>query len=92
MYKGEPGFLLSPNCQSLRKALNGGYHYEKDPKGNGEEYKFVPEKNFSSHVADSLQMLCMYVGQKEENDRKWKQFASQIKQVNYRPASDTAGY
>jgi hypothetical protein len=92
MYKGEPGFLLSPNCHFLRKALNGGYHYAKDPKGQGEDYKPMPEKNFSSHVSDSLQMLCMYVDEKAANDKKWKEFSSKIKTVDYRPASDVAGY
>jgi len=50
MYAGEPGFVLSPNCHFLRKAMNGAYHYDKDPKGSGEEYKPMPVKNFASHV------------------------------------------
>jgi hypothetical protein len=52
MTKGEPGFLLSPNCTFLRKALNGGYHYalEKTFRGGEQEWKQVPLKNFSSHI------------------------------------------
>ena len=50
MYAGEPSFILSPNCHYLRKAMNGGYHYEKDPRSLGEEYKIMPSKNFSSHI------------------------------------------
>jgi len=92
MYKGEPGFLLSPNCHFLRKALNGGYHYDKDPKSMGEEYKPMPVKNFASHIADSLQMLCMYLSEKEIQDKKWKSFQSNLKQNVYRPASGMAGY
>jgi hypothetical protein len=92
MYKGEPGFLLSPNCVFLRKAMNGGYHYEKEPKSMGEEYKPMPAKNFSSHISDSLQMLCMYISEKESNDKRWREFASQIKKRDYRPASGMAGY
>jgi hypothetical protein len=91
MYKGEPGFLLSPNCHFLRKALNGGYHYEKEPKSMGEEYKPMPTKNFSSHISDSLQMLCMYISEKESNDKRWKLFASQLKHRDRRPAG-VAGY
>jgi hypothetical protein len=92
MYKGEPGFLLSPNCHYLRKALNGGYHYEKDPKSMGEEFKVMPVKNFSSHIADALQMLCMYMTEKEISDKRWKSFVSTLKQKTYRPASAEAGY
>jgi len=47
MYAGEPGFVLSPNCHFLRKAMNGAYHYDKDPKGSGDEYKPMPVKNFA---------------------------------------------
>lgn len=92
MFAGEPGFILSPNCHFIRKALNGGYHYEKDPKSKGEEYKPMPNKNFSSHIADSLQYLCMYIADKHEHDKKWKEFANQLRRKNYRPAISTAGY
>jgi len=92
MYKGEPGFLLSPNCHFLRKAMNGGYHYEKEPKSLGEDYKPMPSKNFSSHISDSLQMLCMYISEKESNDKRWKSFVSQLKKRDYKPASSEAGY
>ena len=53
MYAGEPSFIISPNCHYLRKAMNGGYHYEKDPRSMGEEYKIMPVKNFSSHCCFS---------------------------------------
>lgn len=92
MYKGEPGFLLSPNCHFLRKAMNGGYHYEKEPKSLGDSYKQMPSKNFSSHIADSLEYLCLYIEEKESNDKRWKSFAAQIKKRDYRPASTEAGY
>jgi len=92
MVNGEPGFLLSPNCHFLRKAMNGGYHYEIDPKSKGEEIKPIPVKNFSSHVSDSLQMLCLYIQERESNNKRWKSFASQMKRREYRPASTEAGY
>ena len=92
MNAGEPGFILSPNCHFLRKAMNGGYHYDKEPKSLGDEYKPMPAKNFSSHIADSLQMLCLYISEKESNDKRWRAFASQIKKKDYRPASSEAGY
>jgi hypothetical protein len=91
MYKGEPGFLISPNCHFLRKAMNGGYHYEKEPKSMGEEYKPMPVKNFSSHISDALQMLCMYLSEKDMNDKRWKSFVANLKQKERRPAG-VAGY
>ena len=88
---GEPGFILSPNCRYLRKAMNGDYHYAKDPKGEG-EYKPMPVKNFSSHIADALQYMCLYVSTKEETDRKRLAMLAQIRRDPYRPASSLSGY
>ena len=92
MVQGEPGLLISPNCHYLRKAMNGGYHYEKEAKSMGSEYKPTPEKNFSSHIADSLQYLCMYIVDMAEKNKRWRQFAAQIKKRDYKPASSVAGY
>lgn len=92
MYAGEPGFVLSPNCHFLRKALNGGYHYEKDPKAVNEEYKQIPNKNFSSHIADALEYLCLYIAEKQSNDDKLRAFLSQIKTRAYRPGNNITGY
>jgi hypothetical protein len=93
MVAGEPGFLLSPNCRFLRKAMNGGYHYERDRKSVNNEYKPVPAKNFSSHISDALQMLCMYMSEKDMNDKKFAAFDAQMRKLNeYRPASYEAGY
>ena len=58
---GEPGFVLSPNCRYLRKGMNGGYHYDKDPRGNAEEYKEIPSKNFYSHVCLSGDTMVLTV-------------------------------
>lgn len=92
MNMGEPGFVLSPNCHFLRKAMNGAYHYDKDPKGQGDEYKEVPVKNYASHVSDALQELCLYVSEKESYDKVRRSFLAQLKPRDYRPASVTAGY
>ena len=48
MINGEPAFIISPNCHFIRKAMAGGYHYEKERKSvGGVEYKPMPQKNFS---------------------------------------------
>ena len=92
MYAGEPGFVLSPNCHFIRKAMNGAYHYDKDPKGSGDEYKPMPVKNFASHVSDALEYLCLYVTEKTAYDKQRLSFLSQMKRKDYRPASEIAGY
>ena len=92
MTMGEPGFILSPNCHFVRKAMNGAYHYDKDPKGQGEEHKAVPVKNFASHVSDALEYLCLYISEKETYDTARKAFMSKLKQKEFHPASREAGY
>lgn len=94
MVDGEPGLVISPNCHFIRKAMNGAYHYGKDNKGQGgEEYKPVPTKNFASHIADSMEYLCLYLEYKEEYDQQKRDFLAQIQhREEYRPASATAGY
>lgn len=89
---GEPGFILSPNCHFLRKAMNGAYHYNKDPHGSGEEYKPMPLKNFASHICDSLEYLCMYITEKNAYDVQRRSFLSHLKPKVYRPASLEVGY
>jgi hypothetical protein len=93
MVSGEPAFVLSPTCKFLRRAMNGGYHYEKDTKSQGEDYKLMPVKNFDSHIAESLQYLCLYIAEKQGDDLKRKKFLNMIsRQSAYRPASSIGGY
>jgi intein/homing endonuclease len=89
MINGDPGIIISPTCKHLRKAMNGGYHYEKDRKG---EMKPKPEKNFSSHISDALQYLCMFISERDEQKKRWASFRSQIKKMDHRPASLEVGY
>lgn len=91
-WKGEPNFLLSPNCKLLRKALNGAYYYEKEKAASGETYKTVPVKNYASHVADALEYLCMFLVNKKNEDLKWKQVMANMRIGNPGPASGVVGY
>lgn len=92
-WKGEPGLIISPTCKILRKAMNGGYYYERERKSNNpNENKLVPAKNYSSHIADALEYLCMFVMNAKESDKQRKSFLAQLKQKKYNPASDLAGY
>lgn len=54
---GQPRFLVDPSCTHIIKALRGGYRYKL--KRNG-ELEDSPEKNIHSHIADSLQYLCLH--------------------------------
>jgi hypothetical protein len=92
MYAGEPSFVVSPNCHFIRKAMNGAYHYDKDPKGTGDEYKPMPVKNFASHISDALEYLCLYIDEKTLYDKERKEFLSRTKRSNYHPGSAIAGY
>ncbi|MER8854430.1 phage terminase large subunit [Mesorhizobium australicum] len=57
---GRPGIMISPNCPTLRKACNGGYHYRSLRSSvNGLAHDEHPAKNFPSHVAEALQYVLL---------------------------------
>lgn len=59
--KGTPQLVVAPQCAMLRKALNGGYKYKR-LQVSGEEFQNKPDKNKYSHIAESLQYLCLGMG------------------------------
>ncbi|MBC7906910.1 MAG: hypothetical protein H7Y60_09215 [Rhodospirillaceae bacterium] len=61
MVNGEPGFQLSPNCETTREGFNSGYRFPKRGTGDA-EYGDSPEKNRFSHIHDALQYGCMGIG------------------------------
>jgi len=60
---GEPGLLVHPRCQLLRKAMAGGYTYKRVQVSGAERYQDKPDKNHYSHVAESLQYLMVGGGE-----------------------------
>lgn len=57
---GEPAFLLSNTCDTLRRGFNGGYRYARMQIGGIEpRYRERPEKDKHSHPHDALQYLAM---------------------------------
>jgi hypothetical protein len=56
--RGEPAFLISPNCKTLVNGFDGGYHFAKTKAGPLRE---TPEKNSYSHPHDALQYICTRV-------------------------------
>jgi hypothetical protein len=60
---GIPGIIVSPNCVRLRKALAGGYHYQRLQVSGAARFKDAPAKDEHSHVADALQYALMEGGE-----------------------------
>lgn len=53
---GQPGLLVHPRCERVRKGFQGEYHYRRLAVGGGEErYAPKPDKNKYSHPHDALQ-------------------------------------
>jgi hypothetical protein len=57
--EGGPGFIMSPQCKTLRRGFNGGYKYERVQIIGEERYKDQPAKNKFSHPHDGLQYVCV---------------------------------
>jgi hypothetical protein len=56
---GRPGLIVDPRCTTLRKAMNGGYHYARRRSADGSDrLADSPEKNDYSHLAEAMQYLC----------------------------------
>lgn len=60
---GNPGLLVSPACEKLRKGFSGGYHFKVIKTGNGSTYHETPAKNDYSHIHDALQYLLLGGGE-----------------------------
>jgi len=59
---GEPGFVLSPTCEVLRRGFLGGYQFRKVRlSGSKDRFTETPEKNEFSHPHDALQYGCLHL-------------------------------
>lgn len=63
MVDGEPGLLIHPECQKLRKALAGGYCLRRMQVSGEERFREVPDKNMFSHVAEAAQYALLGAGE-----------------------------
>jgi hypothetical protein len=70
MIDGSAGVLVSPNCKTIRKGFNGGYHYKYLKSGDGTQTQEIPNKNRYSHVMDAVQYLLLGGGEHEAVLRK----------------------
>lgn len=64
-----PGMLIDPSCTMLIKGFRGGYRYERLKVSGSSRFKDRPCKDKFSHVADSLQYLCMSMRSDTKNVR-----------------------
>ncbi len=81
---GQPGFLLHPQCVTLRKGFGGGYSYRRLQVGGAERYQDVPTKNKYSHVHDALQYMMVDGGE--------ARLLTQRKHIGARPATAISDY
>lgn len=58
---GDPGFILSPKCRTIREGMQGGYRFEVRISGGSEVLTESPEKTFQSHICEALQYAMLGV-------------------------------
>lgn len=85
---GQSGFLLTINCKRLRKALGGGYQYERI-RGVNERFHDKPKKDHYSHIAEALEYIAMHYAIKP-TDLKVDEIDELVRQVWFDNATYTA--
>jgi hypothetical protein len=60
---GKPGLMISPECEMLRGAFQGGYHFRRVQVSGDERFQEQPEKNMYSHVSEAGQYLMLGAGE-----------------------------
>lgn len=60
---GQPGAIIHPECNMLRKACAGGYAFRRIWLAGLERYADKPDKNMSSHVAEAYQYQLLGAGE-----------------------------
>lgn len=88
---GQPGWLLSPSCKTIRKGYNSHYRYKLTQVAAGESVinKAEPEKNHWSHVANADEYAALGVSrfsaQQDADIKRQAGAASQAAAKNYSP-------
>jgi hypothetical protein len=63
LVEGRPGLNVCPNCVHIRKALAGGYCYQRLKVSGSERFAEMPLKDEHSHIADALQYALLGAGE-----------------------------
>jgi hypothetical protein len=78
-----PALLIDPSCKKLIRAMQGGYKYLVNKKGDKQASE--PDKNEHSHVADAMQYLA-------KNRRTSTEKAGRMKVSGFKPPTFTNPY
>jgi hypothetical protein len=79
MVDGRAAIQIDPSCSHIIRALRGGYRYKLKKNGEIED---SPEKNASSHIADSLQYFALHINQLNFGDT-WQSKARKVEKIRY---------
>lgn len=82
MIDGEPGLLIHPQCQSLRKGMAGGYNYRRIQVSGEERYRDVPDKGIYSHVCEAGQYMMVGAGEARTLVKREKPAARQATAIS----------
>lgn len=80
MIDGEPGLLIHPRCQMLRKGFKGKYQFKR-VKVSGERYRDKPDKDEYSHPHDALQYVCTRLFGRYQSNTSGENYADSVQVV-----------
>ncbi len=63
MIDGEPGYLVHPDCNYLRKGLSGGYNLRRIMVAGDAKYRDKPDKNIYSHICEAEEYKMLGAGE-----------------------------
>lgn len=52
---GQPSLIVSPACHTVRRGMNGGYHYKRVQITGEDRFQDLPVKNKYSHPCEAVQ-------------------------------------
>src|SRR6185436_5515465 len=55
MIDGQPGFMVDPKADMVRKGMNGRYQFKRVQISGDERYRDEPDKNMYSHPCEAVQ-------------------------------------
>ncbi len=73
MIDGEPGILIHPECNFLRKGLSGGYNLRRIMVAGDAKYRDKPDKNIYSHICEAAEYFGLGSGEGVELIKQYQQ-------------------
>jgi len=78
MVAGQPAFILSPNCKTLRKGFISEYKWRKIQVVGEDRYSDKPNKNIFSHIQDAAQYAALAARRGEQNNIRQSELMSTV--------------